>query len=87
MAKTIRKLNDSFAYKLDIVDRWTLKLPPKQAERLDSGELAVARDGDILYHRLKQTPQILVVGPLSPDANPGSSLRALPLELRIRLLT
>ena len=84
--KAIKILNDKFAYRLEIVDRWTLRLPPKQAEKLDSGELAIDSDGDILYHRLKQTPQVLVVGPLSPDANPDRP-RALPLELRIRLLT
>jgi len=82
----IKALGEKFAYKLDIVDRWTLKLPQKQAEKLDDGDLAVAADGDILYHRLKQTPQILVVGPLSPDASPDRP-RILPLELRIRLLT
>ena len=82
----IKDLGEKFAYKLDIVERWTLKLPSKQAEKLDDGELAVASDGDILYHRLKQTPQILVVGPLSPDASPDHP-RTLPLDLRIRLLT
>jgi two-component system sensor histidine kinase RstB len=83
---TIKTLGEKFAYKLDIVDRWTLKLTPKQAEKLDDGELAIDADGDILYHRLKNTPQVLKVGPLSPDANPDRP-RALPLELRIRLLT
>lgn len=83
---TIKEIGDKFAYKLDIVDRWTLKLAHKQAEKLDSGELAIDAEGDILYHRLKQTPQILVVGPLSPDANPDRP-RAMPLDLRIRLLT
>ena len=29
--KSINELGEKFAYKLDIVDRWTLKLPPKQA--------------------------------------------------------
>ena len=82
----IKTLGEKFAYKLDIVDRWTLKLTRKQAEKLDDGELAIDADGNILYHRLKQTPQILVVGPLSPDADPDRP-RALPLELRIRLLT
>lgn len=84
--KTLKELDGKFAYRLGIVERWTLKLPPKQAEKLDDGELAVDAEGDILYHRLKQTPQILKVGPLSPDANPDRP-RALPLELRIRLLT
>ena len=84
--KTIKALDNKFAYKLDIVQRWTLKLPPKQASLLDDGELVIDSDGDVLYHRLKQTPEVLVVGPLSPDANPDRP-RALPLELRIRLLT
>jgi signal transduction histidine kinase len=83
---SIKQLGEKFAYKLDIVDRWSLILSPKQSEKLDSGELAIDAEGDILYHRLKQTPQILVVGPLSPDASPDRP-RALPLELRIRLLT
>ena len=84
--KTIKALNYKFSYKLEIVERWTLKIPPKQAEKLDAGELVIDSDGDVLYHRLKQTPQVLMVGPLSPDANPDRP-RALPLELRIRLLT
>lgn len=84
--KTIKELDHKFAYRLEIVDRWSLQLPRKQAEKLDSGELAIDSDHDILYHRLKLTPKILVVGPLSPDADPERP-RALPLELRIRLLT
>jgi two-component system sensor histidine kinase RstB len=84
--KIIKRLDEQFAYKLDIVDRWTLKLSRKQAETLDAGELAIAAEGDILYQRLKQTSQVLVVGPLSPENNPQYQ-RGMPLELRIRLLT
>ena len=84
--RSIKELGEKFAYKLDIVDRWALKLPPKQAEKLDNGELAVSVEGDILYHRLKQTPKILVVGPISAEANPERP-RALPFDLRVRLLT
>lgn len=84
--REIKVLGEKFAYKLDIVDRWTLNLPPKQADKLDSGELAIDAEGDILYHRLKQTPQILVVGPINPGTNPDHP-RALPLEVRVRLLT
>ncbi|WP_291993059.1 ATP-binding protein [Candidatus Accumulibacter sp. ACC003] len=84
--QTIEALDQKFAYKLDIVDRWTLKLPPKQAEKLDNGELAIDAQGDVLYHRLKQTPQVLIVGPISPDRNPEYH-RGLPLDLRISLLT
>lgn len=84
--KTIKSLDQKFSYRLDIIDRWSLKLPPKQAEKLDAGELVILAEKDVLYHRLKQTPQILVVGPLSPDINPDRP-RSLPLDLRIRLLT
>ena len=84
--ETIKSLDRKFSYKLDIVDRWTLKLKRKQAEKLDAGELAIDTDGDVLYHRLKNTSQVLVVGPLSPNANPDRP-RSLPLELRVRLLT
>ncbi|WP_313951317.1 ATP-binding protein [Accumulibacter sp.] len=84
--QTIEALDQKFAYKLDIVDRWTLQLPPKQAEKLDNGELVIDAKGDVIYHRLKQTPQILVVGPISPERNPEYR-RGLPLDLRISLLT
>lgn len=84
--KSIKALDEKFAYKLAITERWNLKLPRKQAEILDAGELAIDADGDVLYHRLKQTSQVLVVGPLSPDRNPEYQ-RGMPLELRIRLLT
>jgi signal transduction histidine kinase len=84
--KTIKALDKKFSYKLDIIERWTLKLPKKQAEKLDAGELTIDAEGDIIYHRLKQTSEILVVGPLSPDRNPEYQ-PGMPLELRIRLLT
>ncbi|EXI73221.1 MAG TPA: ATP-binding protein [Candidatus Accumulibacter phosphatis] len=84
--RTIKALDQKFAYRLDIVERWTLTLPPKEAEKLDSGELAIDAQGDIIYHRLKQTPQILVVGPISPERNPEYQ-RGMPLDLRISLLT
>ncbi len=84
--KTIEALDRKFTYRLDIVDRWTLNLPAKQAEKLDGGELAIDAQGDILYHRLKQTPQVLVVGPISPERNPEYP-RGIPLDLRISLLT
>ena len=84
--KAIKSLDEKFSYRLNIVDRWSLQLPPKQAEKLDSGELVVVAEKDVLYHRLKQTPKILVVGPLSPDVNPERP-RSLPLDLRVRLLT
>ena len=82
----IKELDSQFSYRLKIVDRWTLKLKPKQAEKLDAGDLVVDSDGDIIYHRLKQTPQILMVGPFTPDAN-AERPRAIPYDLRIRLLT
>ena len=82
----IKELDSQFSYRLKIVDRWTLKLKPKQSEKLDAGELVVDSDGDIIYHRLKQTPLILMVGPFTPDAN-AERPRAIPYDLRIRLLT
>jgi signal transduction histidine kinase len=84
--RTIAAIDRKFAYQLAIVDRWTLHLPAKEAEKLDGGELAIDVQGDIIYHRLKQTPQILVVGPISPERNPEYH-RGMPLDLRISLLT
>jgi two-component system sensor histidine kinase RstB len=83
----IQELDTKFSYRLKIVDRWSLKLKPKQGEKLDAGELVVDPDGDIIYHRLKQTPQILVVGPFSPEVNAERRPRVMPFDLRIRLLT
>ncbi|HOL63828.1 MAG TPA: ATP-binding protein [Accumulibacter sp.] len=84
--KTIAALDQKFSYKLDIVDRWKLRLPPSEAEKLDNGDLAIDAQGDILYHRLKQSPHILVVGPISPERNPEYR-PGIPLDLRISLLT
>jgi two-component system sensor histidine kinase RstB len=84
--RLIQELDAKFSYRLKIADRWSRKLKPKQGEKLDAGELVVDSDGDIIYHRLKQTPQILIVGPFHPEANSGRT-RALPFDLRIRLLT
>lgn len=84
--KTIATLDEKFSYKLDIVDRWKLRLPQSQADKLDNGELAIDAQGDILYHRLKQTPHILVVGPISPERNPEYR-PGIPIDLRISLLT
>jgi two-component system sensor histidine kinase RstB len=82
----LKELDVQFSYRLRIVDRWTLKLKPVQGEKLDAGELVVDADGDIIYHRLKQTPQILMVGPFRPSANSNRG-RVMPFDLRIRLLT
>jgi two-component system sensor histidine kinase RstB len=82
----IKELDAKFSYRLRIADRWSLNLKPKQGEKLDAGELVVDSDGDIIYHRLKQTPQILIVGPFHPDTNSARS-RVMPVDLRIRLLT
>ena len=53
---------------------------------LDAGELAVSPDGEIVYHRLKTTAQVLVIGPLSPERDPDNR-RFFTLEMRIRILT
>ena len=82
----IKRLDKQFSYKLAIVDRWSLSLSRKEAEKLDNGELAVSADGEILYHRLKLTSEVLLVGPMSFEVS-SERPRTLPLELRIRLLT
>lgn len=84
--KRLTALAGRFSYKLEIVDRITIKLPPKQAVQLDAGDLAISPDGEIIYHRLKNTAHILVVGPLTPERNPEDR-RLFTLEMRLRLLT
>lgn len=84
-SRVILRLNDNFSYSLTITDRWSLNLPKKQAEKLDGGELVIDAKG-VIYHRLKQTPEILMVGPIALDGTENSS-QLLSLDLRIRLLT
>jgi signal transduction histidine kinase len=62
------------------------KLTADQVNKLDAGDIAIDHDGDIMYHRLGTSSQVLVVGPLASNRNPELKDR-LPLELRLRLLT
>jgi signal transduction histidine kinase len=86
--KTIKSLDEKFSYRLGIVERMTLdrKLTADQVNKLDAGDIAIDHDGDIMYHRLGTSSQVLVVGPLAANRNPELKDR-LPLELRLRLLT
>lgn len=86
--RKIKDLDEKFSYKLDIVERITLdrRLTPLQVDKLDAGDIAIDHDGDIMYHRLGTSSQVLVVGPLASNRNPETTER-LPLELRLRLLT
>ena len=84
--RRIKVLGERFNYRLGISERDEIKLPPAQSTLLDAGELAVSANGEIVYHRLKNTAQILVIGPLSPDRDPDNR-RFFTLEMRIRILT
>ena len=87
-AKTIKIIDEKFSYQLDIVERITLDrvLTSSQVSKLDAGDIAIDHDGDVMYHRLGTSSQVLVVGPLASSRNPELQDR-LPLELRLRLLT
>lgn len=84
----IKALDEKFSYKLGIVERISLdnKLTASQVEKLDLGDIAIDHDKDVMYHRLRNSSKVLVVGPLSSRANP-ERVERLPLELRLRLLT
>lgn len=82
----IKTLDDKFSYKLALTERGRIKLNPLQLKKLESGDIAVGAEGDVLYHRIKGSHQVLAVGPLSPDRNPEYD-RGMPLELRVSLLT
>ncbi|MDP3538732.1 MAG: ATP-binding protein [Azonexus sp.] len=86
--RKIKDLDEKFSYRLDITERIKLDrtLTPLQVEKLDAGDIAIDHDGDIMYHRLGTSSQVLVVGPLASSRNPELKDR-LPLELRLRLLT
>lgn len=84
--KQIRALDEKFAYRLALEDLDQVVLPPKQREKLELGDIAIDSHRDMMFHRIRNGEQVLVVGPLSPDLNPEYQ-RAIPLELRIRLMT
>ena len=86
--RKIDDLDEKFSYRLGIVERITLDrvLTPSQVDKLDAGDIAIDHDGDVMYHRLGTTSQVLVVGPLASSRNPELRDR-MPLELRLRLLT
>ncbi len=86
--RKIREIDGKFSYKLDIVERRSLdiRLTSAQVEKLDAGDIAIAHDHDVMYHRLGTSSKVLVVGPLSATHNPEHNER-LPLDLRLRLLT
>src|SRR5574343_228875 len=86
--KRIKEIDEKFSYKLGIVERISLDrtLTPTQVVKLDAGDIAIDHDGDIMYHRLGTSSQVLAVGPLASNRNPELKDR-LPLELRLRLLT
>lgn len=86
--REIKGIDEKFSYNLDIVERITLDrvLTPHQVDKLDAGDIAIDHDGDVMYHRLGTSSQVLVVGPLASNRNPELKDR-LPLELRLRLLT
>jgi len=86
--KKVHEIDEKFSYNLGIVERITLDrtLTPFQVDKLDAGDIAIDHDGDIMYHRLGTSSQVLVVGPLASSRNPELKDR-LPLELRLRLLT
>lgn len=85
----IRELDGKFAYKLDIVERITLDraLTAAQVAKLDGGDIAIDHDGEVMYHRLRNTSKVLVVGPLAANRNQELEERTIPLDLRLRLLT
>ncbi len=84
--KQIKALDEKFAYRLVLEDLDQILLPPKQREKLELGDIAIDSHRDIMFHRIRGGDKVLVVGPLSPDLNPEYQ-RAIPLELRIRLMT
>lgn len=86
--KKITDLDEKFSYRLGIVERITLDsvLTPMQVDKLDAGDIAIDHDGEVMYHRLGTSSQVLVVGPLASSRNPELKDR-MPLELRLRLLT
>ncbi len=85
--KRIKVLDEKFAYKLNIVERHPLNLPPSQESKLNNGEIAIVRNGEIMYHLIRGTNQVLVIGPMAPGSNPEVVERGMPLEFRLQLLT
>lgn len=85
--KRIKVMDEKFAYRLSIVERDHLVLPERLLHQIDEGNIAIHRDGEIMYYALRKTGQVLVVGPLATTHNPELQAPGLPLEMRVRLGT
>ena len=84
--EAIKQIDSKFSYNLGLVQDEQIRLPDRQLQKLDMGDIAIDDASDRMYHRLKNTGMVLVIGPLSANQQPDYE-RAIPLELRIRLLT
>lgn len=85
--KRIKLMDEKFAYRLAIEERDKLELPERLLQQVDEGNIAIHRDGEVMYYALRKTGQVLVVGPLATTHNPELQTPGLPLEIRVRLGT
>lgn len=87
-AEQIKVIDEKFYYRLGIVERRSLdsRLASAQIDKLDSGDIAISHDRDLMYYRLGTSSKVLVIGPLS-SSRKSETQEGLPLDLRLRLWT
>jgi two-component system sensor histidine kinase RstB len=85
--KRLKLLNEKFAYRIDIAARDQLHLPEGLLQQIDAGNIAIEQKHEVMYYALRNTGQVLTLGPLSPKNNPELQAPGMPLEMRIRLGT
>ena len=82
-AEQIKVIDEKFYYRLGIVERRSLdsRLASAQIDKLDSGDIAISHDRDLMYYRLGTSSKVLVIGPLSAsrksETQEGLSLQGL----------
>ncbi len=68
----IAQLEPEFGYNIALLAMSELSLTKEQMDQLQSGKIAVVDDGELLYHRIGESPMVLRKGPFSGlEPNPG----------------
>ena len=65
-ALRLKALEASFGWPLAVVVPAGLALSPKESQALMQGEIIVRQDGNLYYHRIGRSDQVLILGPIPP---------------------
>lgn len=70
--KRITELEPQFGYRIELLDLSSLQLAPDLLDQLRQGQIAVAEDGELLYHQVADSGMVILKGPFSVlEPDPG----------------